>query len=350
MANIKSGGSPYGLHRVIEPHGVLPQPALRVSNDFSFIYDNEILCDVDTLNVDAASFHVLWEKSHHNEKEFRTLLLKIVSDQGKLKNPWTGSGGMFVGRINQIGSQLKNKISLQSGDPIASLVSLSLTPLCIDEIISVNPERDQVHIKGQAILFESGIWAPIPPDLPKTLALAVLDVAGAAAQVARFVKPMQTVAVLGARGKSGLLCCAMARRCVGPQGKVIAVIPHEEGREDVDQAPFIDEVLIAPVDQALLLHEKIKSLTHNQLCDVVINCVSKPNCELGSIMICKERGLVYFFSMATDFTKAALGAEGIGKDVDLIIGNGYCENHAQITLDLLRSEPYIFELYKKRYA
>ena len=49
-------GNRYGVHRVLEPEGVLPQPAIRLDNDFSEIYDNEILCDVATLNIDAASF------------------------------------------------------------------------------------------------------------------------------------------------------------------------------------------------------------------------------------------------------------------------------------------------------
>ena len=44
---------------------------------------------------------------------------------------------------------------------------------------------------------------------------------------------------------------------------------------------------------------------------------------MASILACRDRGLVYFFSMAVSFTKAALGAEGVGKDVDMFIGNGY---------------------------
>lgn len=48
-------GNPYGTHRVIEPKGVLPQPALKIDNTME-IYDNEILIDVHTLNIDSASF------------------------------------------------------------------------------------------------------------------------------------------------------------------------------------------------------------------------------------------------------------------------------------------------------
>ncbi len=343
-------GNRYGVHRVLEPQGALPQPALRVDNNFSEIYDNEILCDVITLNIDSASFTDIKDRAHQDTNQISKIMFEIVQQYGKHKNPWTGSGGMFIGVVNKVGSSLIGKIDLKPGDKIASLVSLSLTPLRIDKINKIHLHTDQVDIEGQAVLFESAIWAKLPSDIPESLALAVLDVAGAPAQVERLVKTGQTVAVIGAKGKSGLLCCYKAKQMVGPKGKVIGIIHREEGREEVDQADFVDSVVIGSADQALDLLEKIEIQTNGELCDVVINCVSRENCEMGSIMITKERGLVYFFSMATSFTKAALGAEGIGKDVDMIIGNGYCQNHAQIALEIMRENKYLRQLYSKRYC
>ena len=84
--------------------------------------------------------------------------------------------------------------------------------------------------------------------------------------------------------------------------------------------------------------------------DVVINCVNVPNTEMGSILMCRDRGTIYFFSMATSFTKAALGAEGVGKDVTMIVGNGYAKNHAEIALGILRESPSIRALYEAIYV
>ena len=53
-------GPPYGTHRVLEPLGVLPQPAWKIDNTMA-IFDNEILIDVSALNIDAASS--LWRKT-----------------------------------------------------------------------------------------------------------------------------------------------------------------------------------------------------------------------------------------------------------------------------------------------
>ena len=343
-------GNKYGAHRVLEPKGVLPQPALRLDNDFSKIYDNEILCDVITLNIDSASFTDIRDRAGNDPKEIARIMNDIVNRYGKHQNPRTGSGGMFVGKVTRIGESLKSRIDLKKGDRIASLVSLSLTPLRIDEIQTIHMDKGQVDIKGQALLFESGIWAKLPDDIPERLALAVLDVAGAAAQVDKLVKPGDTVAVIGARGKSGLLCCYQAKKKAGPGGRVIAIVHSEDGKEDAHNAPFIDKVMVGQADRALELLQKVGQSTGGKLCDVVVNCVSRENCEMGAIMIAKDLGKVYFFSMATSFTKAALGAEGIGKDVEMIIGNGYCAGHAELTLNIMRQSTYLRDLYTKRYC
>ena len=343
-------GNKYGVHRVLEPKGVLPQPALRLDNDLSKIYDNEILCNVITLNIDSASFTDIKDRAGNNAQEVARIMNDIVSRYGKHQNPRTGSGGIFVGKVARIGDALKSRIDLKEGDRIASLVSLSLTPLHLDKVQTIHMDKGQVDIKGQAVLFESGIWAKLPDDIPERLALAVLDVAGAAAQVDRLVKPGDTVAVIGARGKSGLLCCYQAKKKAGPDGRVIAIVHRKDGKEDADNAPFIDKVLVGQADRALELLQKVGQSTGGKLCDVVVNCVSRENCEMGAIMIAKDLGKIYFFSMATSFTKAALGAEGIGKDVEMIIGNGYCAGHAELTLNIMRQSSYLRDLYTRRYC
>jgi L-erythro-3,5-diaminohexanoate dehydrogenase len=186
--------------------------------------------------------------------------------------------------------------------------------------------------------------------MAERLALAVLDVAGAPAQVDRLVRPGDTVAVIGATGKSGLLCCYQAKKKAGPDGMVIAIVHREDGKEDADNAPFIDKVIVGQADGAVDLLEKVELATGGELCDVVVNCASRENCEMGAIMIAKDLGKVYFFSMATSFAKAALGAEGIGKDVEMIIGNGYCAGHAELTLNIMRQSIYLRDLYTRRYC
>ena len=342
-------GNPYGIHRVLEPTGVLPQPAIKIDNDMD-IYDNEILIDVKTLNVDSASFTQIREAANDDTEVIKSMMMNIVAERGKHQNPVTGSGGMLIGTVEKIGPALIGKTDLKEGNKIATLVSLSLTPLRIDEILEVRKEVDQVDIKGKAILFESGIYAVIPEDIPENLALSVLDVAGAPAQTAKLVKPGDTVVVLGGTGKSGMLCLYEAKKRAGITGKVICVGSRDKTLQRAKDAKLADYYIKANATDAVDILEKIAEVTNGELADIVINTVNIPNTEMSSILITKDNGLVYFFSMATSFTKAALGAEGVGKDVTMIVGNGYTKGHAAISLNIMRESETLRKLFTKLYA
>ena len=224
-------GNKYGIHRVIEPQGVLTQAAQKIDNDMSKRYSNEIICDVISLNIDSASFTQIEEACGHDLDKIKQMILDIVNERGKMQNPVTGSGGMFIGKVAYIGEDLD--IDIKVGDKIASLVSLSMTPLKIDEILEIHPEIDRVDIVGQAVLFESALYAKLPDDISEPLALAALDVAGAPAQTAKLVQSGQSVLILGGAGKSGILCCYEAMKRVGPTGRVVAMDYSQDGVDAV---------------------------------------------------------------------------------------------------------------------
>jgi L-erythro-3,5-diaminohexanoate dehydrogenase len=82
--------------------------------------------------------------------------------------------------------------------------------------------------------------------------------------------------------------------------------------------------------------------------DLVVSCTSTPGTEMAAILAVREGGTVIFFSMATSFTAASLGAEGLGKDALLVIGNGYVPGHAELTLDLLRRDAALLAFFDRR--
>ena len=342
-------GNKYGTHRVIEPQGVLTQAAQKIDNDFGNLYSNEILCDVISLNIDSASFTQLREEAKDDKQKIAEKILSIVNERGKMQNPVTGSGGMFIGKIAKIGEDLKN-INLKVGDKIASLVSLSLTPLKINSIEKIHMDIDRVDIIGQAILFESGIYAKLPEDLSEALVLAALDVAGAPAQTAKLVKPGDSVLILGAGGKSGMMCCYEAMRRVGPTGRVVAMCRKDAHRDILLENKFAHVVIQGDATKPIEVLEKALLANNGKEYDISISCVNMPNTEMSCILPVKDDGIVYFFSMATSFTKAALGAEGVGKDVTMIVGNGYTKGHAEITLELLRESEALRKIFNEKYV
>ena len=342
-------GSPLGLHRVIEPHGVLPQAAWRLDPDPP-IWPDEVLVRVDRLNLDAASFRQLQQASHGDQAAMKQAVLDIVAERGKMQNPVTGSGGMLTGVVTEAGPD--SPLGLAPGDRIATLVSLSLTPLVIaDKLASWDGRSEQVPCAGHAILFGRSIAAVLPGDLPAALSLAVMDVCGAPALTHRVVSRSAdligkgpVVAVLGAAGKSGSLSAAAARRAGA--SRVIGVVPHEREAAALRAAGLADEVVIAdatdPVGVSLAVQRA------GGPADVTVVCVDVPGCEGGAILATAQGGTVIFFSMATSFTAAALGAEGVAADVTMLVGNGYTPGHAQLAIDLIRSEPGVRQIFDAR--
>ena len=97
---------------------------------------------------------------------------------------------------------------------------------------------------------------------------------------------------------------------------------------------YVDHLAVADARDTLAVLEALPDALP-LLADLVVNCVNVGGTEFASILCCKDGGTVYFFSMSTSFTAAALGAEGVGKDVNMMVGNGYAKGHAAVALQTL---------------
>jgi L-erythro-3,5-diaminohexanoate dehydrogenase len=339
--------SPVGLHRVAEPAGVLPQAAWRLDPSPE-LYVDELRIRVEKLNLDAASYRQLHGKHGGDGAAIRAEVLDIVETRGKMHNPVTGSGGMLIGVVDEVGPE--SPLGLQVGQRVATLVSLTLTPLAItDGLARWDGASEQVPAEGTAILFGRSIAAVLPDDLDPALALAVMDVCGAPALTARVVEQYAdrtgspSVAVIGGAGKSGSLSLAAARRAGGK--RLVAVVPHQGEADLLAPTGLADEIAVADARDPVALSAAI-----GEPVDVTVVCVDVPGCEGGAVLATRNGGTVIFFSMATSFSAAALGAEGLAADVTMLIGNGYVPGHAAYAIDLLRTDPGVRGLYERRVA
>jgi len=342
--------SPVGLHRVLEPAGVLPQAAWRLDPSAA-LHPDEARVRVERLNLDAASFRQLSDRHGGDGDAVRAEVLEIVRTRGKMHNPVTGSGGMLVGTVEEVGPA--SPLGLAAGDRIATLVSLTLTPLQLDDgLARWDGRSEQVPCDGHAILFGRSIAAHLPSDLSAELALAVMDVCGAPALthrvVAKYVAQGRppVVAVIGGAGKSGSLALAAARRAGA--SRTIGVVPVPAEQEALASAGLADVVTLADARDPVALSEAVSRA--GGPADVTVVCVDVPGCEHGAILATANLGTVVFFSMATSFATAALGAEGLAADVTLMIGNGYAAGHADFALDVLRGSPGARALFESRIA
>ena len=393
--------SPLGLHRVREPGpgepgrgdsggggAVLPQAAWRLDPD-PRIRPDEVRVDVERLNLDAASFRQIRESAGGAPDAMRAAVLGTISRRGKMHNPVTGSGGMLTGIVAEAGPQ--SPLGLRAGLRIATLVSLSLTPLAItDGLARWDGQSEQIPCAGHAILFARSIAVPLPDDLPMPLALAVFDVCGAPALTQRVVgayragrgsggtvladargrpgraeapgrpRPAQAprspglaeacgrqgpiVAILGAAGKSGSLSAAAAR--AAGAAAIIGVVPSGAEAALLDESGLADAIVLADARDPVGLADAVAGA--GGPADVTVVCVDVPGCEGGAILATARGGTVIFFSMATSFSAAALGAEGMAADVTMLIGNGYAPGHAELALNLIRTNPAVRALFERR--
>lgn len=343
----------FGAHRVKSPKGALPQQADKLDASPP-IRDSELLINVQSLNIDSASFRQIKETCNSDTAKMAALIESIVRERGKMQNPVTGSGGMLIGEVAAMGTDFligrSSDEGIAIGDRIATLVSLTLTPLKIDKIKKIHLDSDRVDIDGHAILFQSGIYSILPDDINDTLALAVLDVCGAPSQTAALCKEGQTVVVLGGAGKSGVLALYAAKKAVGTTGRVFALDYGAQAGALLSALSFVDDYRLVDARKSLDVLDACNSMTKGRMADAVINVTNVPDSEMGCILSTKRGGSVYFFSMATNFAKATLGAEGVGAHVELIMGNGYRPGHAKLTLDILRDSSEVRSLYQKRYG
>jgi L-erythro-3,5-diaminohexanoate dehydrogenase len=338
--------SPIGSHRVVSPAGVLPQAADRLDPSPQ-IRPDEVRVAVERLNLDAASFRQLITKHGGDGDAVRAEVLEIIRTRGKMQNPVTGSGGMLIGMVDAVGPD--SPLGLSIGDRVATLVSLTLTPLAITDGLSTwDGLSEQVPAQGHAILFARSIAAVLPDDLDPELALAVLDVCGAPALTDRVVRreAAKTVAVIGGAGKSGSLALAAARRA---GARTVGVVPVEAERTQLVAAGLADHVALADARDPIALADAVSAALGGPA-EVTVVCVDVPGCEHGAILATAAGGTVIFFSMATSFAAAALGAEGLAADVTMLVGNGYVPGHAAMALDLIRTEPALARLFVQRLA
>lgn len=347
-----AAADPTGLHRVLDRPVVLPQAAERLDTRAA-LWPDEVRIRVHRLNLDAASFRQL-ERTHlvdgrPDGDAVRAAVLAIVAERGKMQNPETGSGGMLIGTVEEVGPD--SPLGLVVGDRIATLVSLTLTPLVVEDALAGwDGLSEQVPCDGYAVLFGRSIAARLPDDLPDDLSLAVMDVCGAPALTARVIDEYvergtaPVVAVVGGAGKSGSLSLAAARRAGA--ARTIGVVPHRGEADLLEHAGLADAVAVADARDPVALRDAV--LGAGGPADVTVVCVDVPGCEGGAVLSTADHGTVIFFSMATSFSAAALGAEGLAADVRMLVGNGYVPGHADLALDLLRTDRGVRDLFERR--
>jgi len=326
-----------GVDRVVEPRGAAPQAADRLDSARP-PGDAELVLEVDLLSLDATSHRQIRESCESDPMRMADRVAEIVSARGKMHNPVTGSGGVLVGRVSEVGGAyprdaLDGVDALEPGDRVVPLASLSLIPLALDEVGPVQAASPHIPVRGRAILPPIVPWSRVPDDLPHTLVVSALDVYGAPSHTHALAKTGARVTVIGA-GRAGLLCAAAARDATGNATRVTVVDVREDSLANAQAAIPGVRAVRADATDPLATAAALADAGAAEA-DLTLLVVNQGRCELAAVLATAPHGVVVLFSMAASLTAAALGAEGVASTARLLVGNGYAPDRGTYALDLL---------------
>jgi L-erythro-3,5-diaminohexanoate dehydrogenase len=329
------------IWRAIEPPGALPHIASKLDAT-SDPTEHEAAIDVELLRVDATSFAELRARCGGDPPRIARLIAEIVDERGKLQNPWTGSGGVLLGKLLSAGPRYRMP-ELRPGTRVMPIASLIAVPLRLDDVGPVDPRTPLVPVRGRAIVTGRMLCVTAPDDFPPSVALAIFDVYPAASHVRAVAKPGSHVLVLGA-GHAGLLAVAAAREAVGPGGQVTAVDRSPTALRSAVTVDPKSSVLECDVTKPA---EVLTAMTKRRIAPahLTVLCTTVEGAEGAAVVSTADGGTVLFFSTATNFAAAALGADALGSRTRLEIPNGLTEDRGEYAFDLVRRLPALRRMF-----
>ncbi len=321
-------GSGLGVHRSIDPIGVLPQAAWRLDNRPQ-VWPSEARLDLETLALDPVVFRRLRDEAGGDPGRLRATVLETVAERSKLQDPSTGRGGSLLGRISETGRDYPRH--LQIGARVALPAALGLTPLWLADVAGWDGATPLVPARGHAIVFPSSPIARVPHDLAARFALSVLEVAPVVATLRRRLRPGNKVIVLGGARPAGAFASVAARE--GGAARVLSVVTTWQEACLVEAlgaaTPTVADVT-DPLATALAVRERLAGL-----CDLVVVCEDVKGAEAGALLATRSGGTAVF--IASEATCAGLAdvARSLSCDVEILVAGGPVRGAAEDAFELL---------------
>ena len=263
-------------------------------------------------------------------------ILEIVAERGKMHNPETDSGGILLGHGRR-GRRALRRRRPRSAPRIATLGSLTLTPLRLDEVDRLDPDSPQVEVDGHRLRLRARRRGRrCPTTCPLTTALELFDVCARRLADCATSRPASgTVCVLGA-GHAGKLALAAARDA-HRRGTLVAVdVDAGGGRAVADARPLRRRRRRRPARPARGARGGCAPPA-SAPADLTVVVVNATGCEPAAILLTADGGTVLFFSMATQLLGRRAGRRRDRRRASrMLIGSGYAPDRGAYALDLVR--------------
>ena len=343
----------FGIQRVMEPEGAVPVTSWKMDNSRA-ISSVEARISLNRLHIEKSSFQQICNQCGYNESKMIQRFKDIVDKRGKLHNPFTETGGMIYGTIEEMGADFEKERPYKKGDDFLCLVTMTAIPIYIEEIEEIDFNYGQLKVKGYAIIFQdtAAYKEEITGDIRYTM--AALEEAGSLFGIYNAAKNIENTIVIGKDIISALLYSSVIRKAAGNNKYNLHILMDYDSYGSVPEEivekvllEYADSVYFTDVRNAIGSYREIGSKTGPA--DLVINCEDKTGTETLSIFLCKNNGTVYFTNMSNNYSASILIAESMKKQIYASDLDQYFEGYDSFTAELLKETEASLEKVNRLY-
>ena len=334
----------FGVSRVMEPKGAVPATAWKLDNQRQ-ISPKEIRIRLEKVHIEWDNFNQICSHCGYDEMRIKARIMQIIEERGKLHNPFTGSGGLFMGTIEEIGSEVDAE-GLKVGDRVFSQSSITGMAMHIDRITRFDFNYGQMECQGYVICFEATSLIQYTGKVSAKYLLTAIDEEGNFLGVRQAVSEgnVERAVIIGGNLVTTLLYAQILRDCFGENTRLTAVLDkHSLGNlteAEIISAfqPVIEHTCFVDLSQPLEAWQQIMDEERNdQPVDAVINLEDISGSETLATLLVREHGTVFYASLQNNYSVGILVADSMGKEVTPYALDGFDKDAYDYAVKLIQA-------------
>lgn len=334
----------FGVSRVMEPKGAVPATAWKLDNQRQ-ISPKEIRIRLEKVHIEWDNFNQICSHCGYDEMRIKARIMQIIEERGKLHNPFTGSGGLFMGTIEEIGSEVDAE-GLKVGDRVFSQSSITGMAMHIDRITRFDFNYGQMECQGYVICFEATSLIQYTGEVSAKYLLTAIDEEGNFLGVRQAVSEgnVERAVIIGGNLVTTLLYAQILRDCFGENTRLTAVLDkHSLGNlteAEIISAfqPVIEHTCFVDLSQPLEAWQQIMDEERNdQPVDAVINLEDISGSETLATLLVREHGTVFYASLQNNYSVGILVADSMGKEVTPYALDGFDKDAYDYAVKLIQA-------------
>jgi len=332
----------FGVRRVTEPKGVIPAAAWKLDNSKT-VGPGELRVRLETVHIEWDNFNQICSHCGYDETRIKARIMQIIEQRGKMHNPYTGSGGLFMGVIEEIGPET-DAGGFHVGDRVFSLSSLTGVAMYLDQIDRIDFNYGQIDCQGYVICFESTSIVRYTGSVPPKYLLSAVDEEGNFLGVQQAIREhnAERVAIIGGNLVTTLLYAQMLTDCYGKGTHVTAIMDRNSLGNLTEREitavflPIIKKTCYVDMSRPLEAYESVvEQLYDPRPMDAVINLEDISGSETVATLLVKEKGIVFYTSLKNNYNAGLLAADSMGKEVTSYALDGYVKEAHTFAAELI---------------